>query len=95
MVVPKINFTCSGSIQSWVFGAQWEENTGSYTELQIWRPGSENGVSTKVWSTTIMTEENTTGLYSHTLSSPLPFQAGDVLGYYKATRFTGSVEINV
>ena len=33
-----------------------------------------------------MTEENTTGLYQYPLSSPLPFQAGDILGYYQPAR---------
>ena len=90
-IFPEVNFTCSGSIQSWVFGAQWEGNTDSYTELQIWRPGSRDGVYSKVGSTTIMTEESPTPLptprptlfYQHPLSSPLTFQAGDVLGFYQ------------
>ena len=30
-----------------------------------------------------MTERNATGLYYYPLSSPLPFQAGDILGYYQ------------
>ena len=29
-----------------------------------------------------MTEESTTGLYQYPLSSPLSFQAGDILGYF-------------
>ena len=84
---PQVNFTCSGSILSWVFGALWEGNTDSFTdsftELQIWRPGSEDGSYTKVGSTTIMVQRNRTRLYEYRLSSPLAFQAGDVLGYYQ------------
>ena len=30
-----------------------------------------------------MTEENTTQLYEYPLSSPLPFQEGDILGFYQ------------
>ena len=82
-IYPQVNFTCSGSILSWVFGAWWEGNTDSFTELQIWRPGSEDGSYTKVGSTTIMVERNITQLYEYRLSSPLAFQAGDVLGYYQ------------
>ena len=81
-VYPEINFTCAGSILSWTFGANWEGNTPALTELQIWRNNGD-GSYTKVGSTTIMTEENTTGLYQYPLSSPLPFQAGDILGYYQ------------
>ena len=91
-IFPEVTFTCSGSIHSWVFGAQPSEgNTDSYTELQIWRPDSENGVYSKVGSTTIMTEESPTPrliprptlFYHDPLSSPLTFQAGDVLGFYQ------------
>ena len=81
-IIPGINFTCIGNIHSWIFGAEWYGNTGSFTELQIWR-SSGNGSYTKVGSTTIMTEENTTQLYKYPLSSPLPFQEGDILGFYQ------------
>ena len=33
-----------------------------------------------------MTEENTTQLYKYPLSSPLPFQEGDILAYYQPSR---------
>ena len=81
-IIPGINFTCNGNIHSWIFGAEWYKSTESYTELQIWR-SSGDGSYTKVGSTTIMTEENTTQLYEYPLSSPLPFQEGDILGYYQ------------
>ena len=82
-IFPQVNFTCSGSILSWVFGALWEGNTDSFTELQIWRPGSEDGFYTKVANTTIVTEEIRSKFYPYQLSSPLAFQAGDVLGFYQ------------
>ena len=82
-IFPGVNFTCSGSIQSWIFGAQWIGYTASFTELQIWR-SSGDGSYTKVGNTTvIVTERNATGLYYYPLSSPLPFQTGDILGYYQ------------
>ena len=85
-IVPGMNFKCSGSISSWTFGAGWHRsgNNESYTELQIWR-SSGNGSYSKVGSTTIITEENTK-LYEYPLSSPLPFQEGDILGYYLPSR---------
>ena len=86
VVIPGINFTCSGSIQSWTFGARWEQDT-DFIELQIWRPGSVDGSFTKVGNTTInMEEEDQAQLYHYPLSSPLHFQAGDVLGYYRRIR---------
>ena len=82
-IFPEVGFTCSGQLLGWVFGAKWEGNSTSFTELQIWRPTSIDGVFTKVGSTTIMTTQNHTDLYNYSLSSPLAFQAGDVLGYYQ------------
>ena len=82
-IFPRVNFTCSGSIQSWIFGALWIGSTASFTELQIWR-SSGDGSYIKVGNTTVsVTEQTTTGLYYYPLSSPLPFQAGDILGYYQ------------
>ena len=85
-ITPGINFTCSGSIESWTFGAYWEQDT-DFIELQIWRPDSENGSYTKVGSTAInVEEEGQTDLYQYPLSSPLHFKAGDILGYYRQMR---------
>ena len=88
-IFPEVGFTCSGRLVTWVFGAEWEGNTQSFTELQIWRPVGDDGVYTKVGSTTIDTPQNRTHLYHYPLSSPLAFQAGDVLGYYQPS-FTES-----
>ena len=85
-IIPGINFTCSGNIESWTFGARWKQDT-DFIELQIWRPGSEDGSYTKVGNTTInVEEEGQTDLYQYPLSSPLHFQAGDILGYYRQMR---------
>ena len=53
-----------------------------FTELQIWRPTGD-GHYTKVGNTTIMTASNSSQIYYYTLSTPLEFQAGDVLGYHQ------------
>ena len=84
------NFTCNGSILSWTFGASWEGNTLALTELQIWR-SSGDGSYTKVGNTTIMTEESVTGFYQYPLSSPLPFQAGDILGFFQPATSTSQL----
>ena len=85
-IIPGINFTCSGNIESWTFGARWEQDT-NLIELQIWRPGSEDGSYTIVGNTTINMEgDGQTDVYQYPLSSPLHFQAGDILGYYRQIR---------
>ena len=55
VIVPGANFSCSGRVLAWVFGAQWRGGLELFTELQIWRPVSgENGSYAKVGSTTIL-----------------------------------------
>ncbi|CAI8024208.1 hypothetical protein GBAR_LOCUS14077 [Geodia barretti] len=82
-IFPEVGFTCSGSIEGWVFGARWVGgNDREFTELQIWRP-TRDGAYTKVGNTTINTDRISSGFYEYPLSSPLDFQAGDVLGYYQ------------
>ena len=85
VIFPGMNFTCNGSIQSLIFGAQWQGNSSSFLELQIWRPNGSYSFS-KVRSTLInMTGEDTsiTELYQYNLTSPLAFGSGDILGYYQ------------
>ena len=81
-IFPEVGFTCSGSISGWVFGAQWIRQGSLFTELQIWRPTGD-GHYTKVGNTTIMTASNSSQIYYYTLSAPLEFKAGDVLGYHQ------------
>ena len=83
VIAPNINFTCDGTILSWTFGARWQGNFPIYNELQIWRSSVEDGSYTKVGSTTLVLDENPTRIYQYTLISPLPFQAGDILGYFQ------------
>ena len=97
-IIPSTNFICDGSIHSWVFGGQWGGSTDSLTELQIWRSGDQDGVHNKVGSTIINVTEgelNQRKLYHCNLSSPLPFQAGDILGYYRSGRHVNLIYENV
>ena len=88
-IFPEVNFTCSGTIQSWIFGAREQSNGLLLPELQIWRPDGGDGSYAKVESistnSTRITpvEEDQTGLYQYPLSSPLYFQAGDILGCFQ------------
>ena len=91
-ILPYKNFTCGGRILSWLLGAQWEGNSQAYTELQIWR-SSGDGSYTKVGSTTIMLEERPSRLYRYNLDSPLPFQAGDILGYFQGNQSTSQLSL--
>ena len=86
-IFPDVSFTCSGSVKSWVFGAEFGRGD-LFPELQIWRSTGDDGVYTKVGNTTVIaTRINSSGISGHSLSSPLTFQAGDVLGYYQPEPF--------
>ena len=94
VIVPGMNFTCNGTIQSWIFGAEWHEDSinNSFPQLQIWRPiGS--GSYTKVGNTAITTSQNNSQLYQYRPSSPLVFQTGDILGYYQPRVATSKLEL--
>ena len=65
-IFPETYFTCSGTIQSWIFGAQWI-GASELLQLQIWRAVSGNDdLYILVESTTVnITEENETQLYHY------------------------------
>ena len=94
VIFPGMNFTCNGTIQSWIFGAEWHEDStnNSFPQLQIWRPVG-SGSYTKVGNTTIMTTQNDSQLYQYHPSSPLAFQTGDILGYYQPRVATSKLEL--
>ena len=79
-IFTEVGFMCSGSIRSWVVGADWV-GQNSYPELQIWRP-TGTGVYTKVGHSAIIAKKQAL-IYEYRLPSPLVFEAGDVLGYYQ------------
>ena len=83
-IFPGMNFTCNGSIQSLIFGAKWTNGSNqSFPELQIWSP-RETESYIKVRNALIkVPRENTSQLYWYILTSPLAFEAGDILGYYQ------------
>ena len=94
VIFPGMNFTYNGTIQSWIFGAEWHDDStnDSFPQLQIWRPiGSES--YNKVRNTTITTAQNNSELYQYHPSSPLAFQAGDILGYYQPRVATSKLEL--
>ena len=82
-IFPGINFTCNGSIQSLIFGAKWTDGSNqSFPELQIWRRETESYITVR--SALIkVPRENTSKLYWYNFTSPLAFEAGDILGYYQ------------
>ena len=86
-VVPEINFTCSGSVQTLIFGTSLRTD-GSYTkspEFQIWRPlQGEKNIYQFVDQISVEEQQQVSG-QMHQLQgeSLLQFEAGDILGFYQ------------
>ena len=81
VLIPGINFTCNGTVTTWIIGAEWKGNTQAYTELQIWRMSSDSQYE-KITGVSIMVGTmNGNEVYEQ--DSPLAFQEGDILGYFQ------------
>ena len=86
VLIPAMNFNCSGSLTKWIFSAKWEGNSPAFTELHIWRrTSSSENVYFKFGATTIQTGgESGDKLYEIVVAPPpLRFQAGDIVGYFQ------------
>ena len=94
-IFPGTNFTCNGNIQSLIFGAKWTDGSNqSFPELQIWRLNESELYYSKVSNALIkVTRKNTSRLYWYNLTSPLAFEAGDILGYHQPDISTCQLEL--
>ena len=81
-ITPNITFTCDGWITKWIIGALWDNNDMLFPELQIWR-NDGNATYRKINGTFISVEtSNASLIYEYSNFSPIPFQAGDILGAF-------------
>ena len=81
-VTPDIKFTCDGMITKWIIGANITLNSSFYPELQVWR-NIGNDMYRKINGTFITTQTETSNrIYEYDDFSPIPFQAGDILGVF-------------
>ena len=88
VVVPEINFTCSGSVQTLMFGTSQIRTGTSYTQypkFQIWRPlQGGNNVYQLVGRISVEDQQQVAGkIYQLRGESLLQFEAGDILGFYQ------------
>ena len=79
---PDITFTCNGSITKWIVGGTTDNTQSLEPELQIWQKTGRNsytkeGFSLLPFSTLV------SNVAEYTLSTPLEFQEGDILGVYQ------------
>ena len=81
-ITPDIRFTCDGMITKWIVGADWWRLDNLYPELQIWR-SNENDTYQKINGTFLeFADDSSNRIYEYDNSSPIPFQAGDILGMF-------------
>ena len=87
-ITPDIKFTCDGMITKWIVGAdRRNDHDNFYPELQIWR-NNGNDVYRKINGTLInVVTENMDRVYEYDNFSPIPFQAGDILGMFTPRNF--------
>ena len=90
-ITPDIKFTCDGMITKWIIGANITFNSSFYPELQVWR-NIGNDMYQKINGTFITTPtENSNRIYEYDNFSPIPFQAGDILGVFLPQLSTASL----
>ena len=90
-ITPDIKFTCDGMITKWIIGANITFNSSFYPELQVWR-NIGNDMYQKINGTFITAPtENSNRIYEYDNFSPIPFQAGDILGVFLPQLSTASL----
>ena len=83
-ITPDINFTCDGVITKRIIGGFWVDNSALILgpELQLWRKTTGN-TNTKINGTFVTSSVNSdNGIFNSSSFSPIPFQAGDILGIF-------------
>ena len=97
VIIPSVEFTCSGTLTGWRFVAQRINGRGrdSYPELQMWRPQTSSSQVYDIVSSVRVSPQSTSqsNVYTHTLGSPISYQAGDVLGLYHPSADTAAYKI--
>ena len=86
-VVPGLSFTCSGTITSLLLGVDMRTVDGNrveYPEMQIWREG-RNVYNRQSRTDIAPTAGNSSpdGVLQYNLTTPIPFQSGDIFGVYQ------------
>ena len=81
-ITQDIRFTCDGMITKWIVGADWNSEDNFYPELQVWR-SSGNDTYQKINGTFLeFADSSSNHIYEYDNFSPIPFQAGDILGVF-------------
>ena len=93
VLIPDMNFNCTGSITKWIFSARWQGNSPAFTELQVWRKINPGNVYITVGATTIQANQSSNEMYEYRVDPPLAFQEGDILGYFQPRREISQLDL--
>ena len=82
-ITPDIKFTCDGMITKWIIGANMLNSTSStLPELQVWRNIGNDTYQKRNGTFITIPTESSNRIYEYDNFSPIPFQAGDILGVF-------------
>ena len=93
-IVPEINFTCNGNIQTLLFGANLRNGMTEFPEFQLWRRRGSSSVYRVVDRITYSETDQEVGqLYKLQGDPLLQFEAGDILGFYQPNSSTSRLRL--
>ena len=98
-VIPGLNFSCAGSITSLLLVARIQtvaDNRNSYPEVQIWKTVGQGFMYEKQASQEIRLaagDFSPDGVLQYNLTTPLPFQIGDMLGVWQPEESQSVVQL--
>ena len=81
-ITPDIKFTCDGMITKWIVGADWDSSDSLYPELQVWRNIGNDTYQKRNGTVITIPSVSSNRIYEYDNFSPIPFQAGDILGVF-------------
>ena len=97
VLVPAVKFTCEGRLTGWRFVAERLSGRGrtEYPEIQVWRPQTSSPSVYEIVQSVRVSPQSTSqrNVYTHTLTTPISYQAGDVLGIYHPASETAVYKI--
>ena len=81
-ITPDIKFTCDGMITKWIVGADRDSSDSLYPELQVWRNIGNDMYQKRNGTVITIPSVSSNRIYEYDNFSPIPFQAGDILGVF-------------
>ena len=88
MIFPDITFTCDGDVVKWIMAGKWnnQNDRDQFPELQIWRLSQDTTYAKQNGTSITADNKEEDDIYEYILTTPLPFQSGDILGILQPDR---------